>query len=175
MHLPLKPTAALLNQQPFFRGIAWSSLERLAGLASYSHFDERADLRGGPSAEAFYVVLRGSVILEARPATGVATVQSLEPGETLGWSWLFPPYRWSFTARALVAGDALVLPGGILRTRCEEDPVMAATMMRRAAGVMLDQLQATGGAWRRWRRLPRASPSTLTAFKWRRPRVPGDT
>lgn len=145
VHLPPKPTAALLNQQPFFHGIAWSSLERLAGLASYSHFAERALIfEAGRNAEAFYVVLRGSVILEAPTGDGgVATVQSLEPGETLGWSWLFPPYRWSFTARALAPVEALVLPGGILRTRCEEDPVMAATMMRRVAGVMLDRLQAT--------------------------------
>ncbi|MBL9173463.1 MAG: cyclic nucleotide-binding domain-containing protein [Verrucomicrobiales bacterium] len=145
MHLPPKPTAALLNQQPFFHGIAWTSLERLAALASYAHFPEQQLIfESGGHAEQFYVLLRGSVALEAPSGTGdVSVVQSLEAGETLGWSWLFPPYRWSFSARALVSVDALVLPGGILRTRCEEDPIMAAAMMRRVAGVMLDRLQAT--------------------------------
>lgn len=145
MHLPPKPTAALLNQQPFFHGIGWTSLERLALLASYAHFAERELIfEAGGTAERFFVLLRGSVALEAPAGSGdVTTVQSLEAGETLGWSWLFPPYRWSFTARALVPVEALVLPGGILRTRCEEDPVMAAAMMRRVAGVMLDRLQST--------------------------------
>lgn len=145
VHLPPKPTAALLNQQPFFHGIPWTSLERLAALASYAHFAERELIfESGGHADQFYVLLRGSVALEAPSGSGgVSVVQSLESGETLGWSWLFPPYRWSFSARALVSVDALVLSGGILRTRCEEDPIMAAAMMRRVAGVMLDRLQAT--------------------------------
>ncbi len=145
MHLPPRPTAALLNQQPFFHGIPWTSLERLAVLASYAHFGERELIfESGGHAEQFYVLLRGSVALEAPSGSGdVAVVQSLEAGETLGWSWLFPPYRWSFSARALASVDSLVLPGGILRTRCEEDPVLAAAMMRRVAGVMLDRLQST--------------------------------
>jgi CRP-like cAMP-binding protein len=134
-----------LNQQPFFHGIAWTSLERLSLLASYAHFAEQELIfEAGGLAERFFVLLNGSVALEAPSADGgVATVQSLEAGEALGWSWLFPPYRWSFSARALAPVDALVLPGEILRTRCEEDPVMAATMMRRVAGVMLDRLQST--------------------------------
>ena len=34
-------------------------------------------------------------------------IETLEAGEVVGWSWLFPPYRWHFDARALdaAAGD----------------------------------------------------------------------
>ena len=26
------------------------------------------------------------------------TIETLDAGEILGWSWLFPPYRWHFDA-----------------------------------------------------------------------------
>ena len=40
--------------------------------------------------------------LRARRAARV-TIETLEAGEVVGWSWLFPPYRWHFDARALDA------------------------------------------------------------------------
>ena len=35
-------------------------------------------------------------------------VQTIGPGDALGWSWLFAPHRWHFTARAVesVAGGS---------------------------------------------------------------------
>ena len=35
------------------------------------------------------------------PTRGPITLQTLADGEMLGWSWLFPPYRWQFDARAV--------------------------------------------------------------------------
>ena len=36
-----------------------------------------------------------------RPARGAVVIETIETGEVVGWSWLFPPYRWHFDARAL--------------------------------------------------------------------------
>ena len=48
--------------------------------------------REGDPADVFYVVRHGSVALETFvPARGAVTIETLEAGEVLGWSWLFPP------------------------------------------------------------------------------------
>ena len=47
----------------------------------------------------------GKVALSAHaPGKGHLLVQTLGPGETLGLSWLFPPYRWQFDARPVELG-----------------------------------------------------------------------
>ena len=58
--------------------------------------------REGDPADTFYLVRHGSVALETFvPARGPVMIETLEAGEVVGWSWLFPPYRWHFDARAL--------------------------------------------------------------------------
>ena len=39
------------------------------------------------------------------------TIETIEAGEVLGWSWLFPPYRWHFDARALAPVRATAFDG----------------------------------------------------------------
>ena len=42
----------------------------------------------------------------------VTTVQAVNAGEALGWSWLFPPYRWHFSGRAIQPTEnELIFPG----------------------------------------------------------------
>ena len=44
----------------------------------------------------------GSVAIETEvPGRGAVTVETLHAGDVLGWSWLLPPYRSAFGARAL--------------------------------------------------------------------------
>ena len=52
-------------------------------------------------ANGFYLIERGSVVLEApQPGQTPAVVDVVAAGELLGWSWLFPLYSWQFDARA---------------------------------------------------------------------------
>jgi len=41
------------------------------------------------------------------PGRGLVVVQTLAPGELLGWSWLVPPYHWHFTATAVYEVNAV--------------------------------------------------------------------
>src|ERR1051325_1852573 len=53
------------------------------------------------NADHFYLILNGKVALETFvPGCGMVTIQTLGSGEALGWSWLFPPHQWHFTANA---------------------------------------------------------------------------
>ena len=59
-------------------------------------------MRESEAADAFYVIRRGAVALETFvPQRGPVTIETLHEGDLLGWSWLFPPYRTAFDARAI--------------------------------------------------------------------------
>src|SRR6266568_4610439 len=63
-------------------------------------------------------------------------------GELLGWSWLFPPYAWHFTARAVVDTTAIFFYGTILREYSEKDHSLGFELFKRMSAVMLRRLQA---------------------------------
>ena len=70
------------------------------------------------------------------------TIQTLGPGEVLGWSWLFPPYRWYFDGRALKQTQALVLDAIRVREKCEEDPKLGYELMKRSSAIIHHRMQA---------------------------------
>jgi CRP/FNR family transcriptional regulator, cyclic AMP receptor protein len=60
----------------------------------------------------------------------------------LGWSWMFPPYVWQFTARAVEPTTAVFFYGTILREYCEKDHSLGYELFKRMSVVMLRRLQA---------------------------------
>ncbi|MBO0783363.1 MAG: hypothetical protein J2P37_31505 [Ktedonobacteraceae bacterium] len=74
---------------------------------------------------------------------GAITIETIEAGEALGWSWLFPPYRWHFSARVLEPVQAIVLDGERLRIRGEEDCDFGYDLVKRVAHIVIQRLQAT--------------------------------
>jgi CRP/FNR family transcriptional regulator, cyclic AMP receptor protein len=135
----------ILADVPFLAGLSADELALLAGCASNVHFDEGEVLfREGDAANSFYVVRHGSVALELHvPARGGMTIETIEAGEVIGWSWLFPPYRWHFDARALSSVRATAFDGECLRGKCEDDPALGYDLMKRFAQVLMERLQWT--------------------------------
>ena len=136
---------SLLRGVPVFEGLSPEELQLLAGCASNVHFDQGAVLfREGDAADTFYLIRHGSVALEMFvPARGPAIIETLEAGEVVGWSWLFPPYRWHFDARALTPIRATAFDGACLRGKCEDDPRLGYALMARFAQVLIERLQWT--------------------------------
>ena len=98
----------------------------------------------GASADHFYIVDRGSVALETYlPGTGSFVIETLGPGDVLGWSWLFPPFRWHFDARAVDEVSATEFDAARVRDACERDPELGFELMRRFARVIIERLQYT--------------------------------
>jgi hypothetical protein len=77
------------------------------------------------------------------PHLGDAVIETLDAGDVVGWSWLFPPYRTHFDARAIVATHTIAFDGACLRTKCESDPAFGYKLIKRFAAVMMDRMQAT--------------------------------
>jgi CRP-like cAMP-binding protein len=136
---------AVLGEVPLFAGLETDQLELLAGCASNVRFSEGQVLfREGDEANVFYVIRHGTVAIELYSAPrGGMTIETISPGEVIGWSWLFPPYRWHFDARALSRVRATAFDGACLRMKCEEDPLLGYDLMSRFAQVMLERLQWT--------------------------------
>lgn len=133
------------KQHPFVRGMSANVIASLASCAMPTSFDAgELIFREGEIANRFYLIVRGSVQVEAeasdRPGVPVA---ELRAGDVLGWSWLFPPYTWNFTARTIEPVEAVFFYGTWLRDRSEADPVLGYELMKRTAMVLMRRLQAT--------------------------------
>jgi len=136
---------AVLADVPLLSGMRAEDLELVAGCASNVRFEAGTVLfREGDAADTFYVIRSGTVSLETYvPARGGMTIETIESGEVVGWSWLFPPYRWHFDARALSQVRATAIDGACLRGKCEDDPALGYDLMKRFAQVMIERLQWT--------------------------------
>jgi CRP/FNR family cyclic AMP-dependent transcriptional regulator len=128
-----------------FEGLDAAQAAQLAGCAQTAGWEQGEMLfREGDPADVFYIVRRGRVALELFvPSRGALTVETIEAGEVVGWSWLFAPYRWHFDGRAVTPVRAIVVDGACLRGKCEDDPALGYELMRRFSRVMLERLQAT--------------------------------
>ena len=60
----------------------------------------------------------------------------------MGWSWLVPPYRSTFDARAAEATGVVAFDGACLRGKCEQDPRLGYELMQRVSKVMNGRLVA---------------------------------
>lgn len=136
---------AIIVGHPFWQGLRPEFLP-LAGESARLQRYGLGDLifHERQNAEHLYLVHRGQVALEAfLPGSGVTTLQVLGPGEALGWSWLFPPYRWQFSARSVDATEIIEFSAASLRAKAEAYPEFGRDLVTRMAQVLLQRLQAT--------------------------------
>jgi CRP-like cAMP-binding protein len=135
----------ILAQHPFFQDIEPLYLQLMVGCAANVRFAAGDDLfREGDVADRFYLIRHGHVALQVFiPGQGRITIETIAAGEVLGWSWLFPPYRWHFDAQALELSRAIAFDGACLRAKCDEDHDLGYMLMQRFAQVMTQRLQAT--------------------------------
>ena len=134
-----------LAAHPFLKGMSPHHFELLALCAMPTEFDAgQVILREGEPASGFYLIETGTVVLEAKADDGkTVVIDTVSAGEPLGWSWLFPPYLWSFDARATEPCTALCFSGLLLRQHRDDDLTLSHELHKRASEVMVRRLQAT--------------------------------
>ncbi|MER7246919.1 cyclic nucleotide-binding domain-containing protein [Kribbella sp. NPDC000426] len=104
---------------------------------------ERLFDEGGP-AGCYWLIRHGRVALDtAVPGRGLVVIETLGPDDLLGWSWLVPPYRWHFGARAIGTVQATVFDAEQLRILADQNPRLGYAVTRQLLGVVLDRLQST--------------------------------
>lgn len=130
---------------PFLTGMSAHHLELLAQHASKKHFRAGETIfRAGEPAHGFYLVESGEIaLLGSVMEHGPIASDIVRAGEPLGWSWLFPPYRWHFDACAIEPTTVIFFDGDILRKHYNEDLTLAQDLFSRISQVMARRLQVT--------------------------------
>lgn len=134
-----------IKSHPFFQSMVPEHVDILADCATEASYPAGAFLfHEGEPANTFYMVLTGRIALEAHElANGTALVQTLGPGEVLGWSWLLEPFVWHFQARALEPTRVIKLNGGHLLAKAEKNRDFGYDLMKRISHMLVQRLQAT--------------------------------
>ena len=68
---------------------------------------------------------------------------TLQSGDILGWSWLLPPYKWVYDARAIELTRLISLDAQCLRGKYESDHTLARELFSRFIPVMARRLAAS--------------------------------
>jgi CRP/FNR family transcriptional regulator, cyclic AMP receptor protein len=136
----------LLAEAPAFEGMERDQLELIAGCAGNVVIPEQGYvMREGDPADAFYVIRSGRLAMETfiPQRGGGLTIETIDDGELLGWSWLVPPYRVHLDVRALVETHAIRFDAACLRGKCEHDSALGYELMKRFVPVIVERLRAT--------------------------------
>jgi len=135
----------MIAEHPFFHGMDAPFLDVVSHKASERRF-ETGDLlvEEGNVADAFHLLQHGKVALEVTaPDRPRRTIQTIGRGEVLGWSWLVPPYRWAFDARALKPTHSIVLDAEVLRRALASHPEAGYKFVMRLLAVIAERLENT--------------------------------
>lgn len=134
----------IVSEQPFFSGFSKDFLDLVSGCTKNVRFESgQYVLREGDAADAFYLIREGRVSLEITAPGRTLTFQTLGEGEVVGVSWLVPPYRSDYDARALERTRALSIDAACLRAKCESDHDLGYELMKRFVPLLVQRLQNT--------------------------------
>jgi len=135
-------TEGCLKPHPFLQNCTGEFLNHLEEFAKEVQFAPGEIIfHEADYADRFYLLCEGTVCLEARAGGEPVNVQVLGPGDVLGCSWLFPPFEWHCTARAMEPCRAVALNAASLLIRAEEDPVFGYELMKRVSRQVVQRLQ----------------------------------
>lgn len=142
----MKTLAALVAEQPFFKGLQpqyFLSFNECAELLRFRAHEKIFEK--GHEAEKFYLITSGEVAVETAfvPGEGVVTIQTLGQGDPLGWSWLYPPYEWHFSARAVSQVEAIAFDAKRLRQAAAENKAFGYEVAMRVGYMLSKRLQQT--------------------------------
>jgi CRP/FNR family transcriptional regulator, cyclic AMP receptor protein len=135
----------VVREHRFFSGLGEDVIQLVAGCARNVRFEAGKYLyREGDPADEFFLIRHGRVALEmAAPGRDAVTFRTEPEGEVVGLSWLIPPHRWAYDARALDMVRAIGIDAKCLRGKCESDHDFGYIMMMRFVPVLVERLQAT--------------------------------
>jgi CRP-like cAMP-binding protein len=107
----------------------------------------------GDEADRMFLVQRGRVRLtlpmQVRGCEENVLVEEVGPGQTVGWSALIPPYRFTLTATAPVETELIALSREALSELLRGDPEVGYAVCMNLAGLIGQRLQIFQTMWLR--------------------------
>ena len=140
----IEVTTPALATHPFLRGMPRGQVETLGAAVREVSFDPGHRIfEAGGYAGRFWLIQSGHVALDLRvPGRDAVIIETAGIGDLIGWSWLFPPFSWTFGAATHSPVRAFEFDAAVVRASCAADPALAAELTRRVAGVMARRLTA---------------------------------
>src|SRR5688572_25225497 len=91
----------IISDHLFFKDLNREQKNCLVKCAAFEVIDtDKYIFTAKDEAKFFYLILEGSVSLQLfSHERGTVNLEVIQEGEFLGWSWLFPPYKWRFDAK----------------------------------------------------------------------------
>jgi CRP/FNR family cyclic AMP-dependent transcriptional regulator len=141
----LETLEEMIVKHPFWAGLNVHYVDLLKKSVTFERFDVGQSIfQEGGNADQFYLIQKGRVTLDAFvPGRGAVTIQTVGSGDALGWSWLFPPYQWHFSARSSDATEAIVFGAKLLRDEAEQNHDFGYELNKRVSKMLLQRLQET--------------------------------
>jgi CRP/FNR family transcriptional regulator, cyclic AMP receptor protein len=135
----------IVCEHPFFAGLDATFGKLVAGCAKNVVFSANEYLfHEGEPADYLYLIRHGRVAQQiAAPGRSTMTFETASEGEIIGLSWLIPPYRWRYDAKALELVRAVALDANCLRGKCEADHDLGYELMKRFVPAMVERLHTT--------------------------------
>lgn len=135
----------IVQEHAFFTGLTDDFAKLVCGCAKNVRFEAGDYLfREGDPADQLFLVRHGKIALElSAPGHGSMTFQTISAGEVVGISWLIPPYRWTYDAKALEQIRAISIDATCIRRKCEDDHHLGYELMKRFVPVLIERLHAT--------------------------------
>jgi CRP/FNR family transcriptional regulator, cyclic AMP receptor protein len=141
----VKTLGEMIVKHPFLNGLDLRHFHLLQQCATTRKFEAGQFIfEEGQEAEQFFLIQTGQVRLDAFvPGRGTIPVQTISAGGALGWSWLFPPYQWHFSAHANKLTELIAFDASFLRHASEANHDFGYELIKRVSGVLLQRLQET--------------------------------
>jgi CRP-like cAMP-binding protein len=135
----------IVGEHPFFAGLTDEFCTLVCGCARNVRFDGGQYLfHEGEPADQLYLIRHGRVALEVKaPGRGSVAFQTVSEGEVVGVSWLVPPYRWTYDAKATGLVRAIAVDATCLRDKLEADHDLGYELMKRFVPVLVERLHST--------------------------------
>ncbi len=132
----------IIMQHSFFKDLPSKYIDFIVGCAMHKVFKEGdVILNAGDEANKFYLIRSGRVAIYIDKPRDI-TLQTLQQGDILGWSWLIPPYLYRFSAKALEPTRVITLDGKCLREKCEKNSDLGYELLKRLVSVFVQRLEA---------------------------------
>jgi CRP-like cAMP-binding protein len=137
-----------------FAGLAEEDAERVLALSSHAALSAGAVLFNlGDTADSLFVVERGRLALtlpmKGRGKEQDVLIEERAAGQTLGWSALVPPHRFTLKATALVDSEVVALPRTALSEHFSSHPEVGYLVARNLSAVVGQRLQVFQTMWLR--------------------------
>jgi CRP-like cAMP-binding protein len=135
----------LLAQHEFLRGLSERHRMILAsGARPFTAKPGQVLAQEGERTHAFFLIRSGNVALESMfPDGDGLLIQTVGPGEVVGWSWLVPPHVWQFRCRAVDDVEGISFEAEWLRDLCERDQSLGYHLLKQLVTVMAQRLAGT--------------------------------